>query len=200
MYSISLRLLFSLLFFFTLSFAAHGDETANRSDYMIKFTTSLGDILIETYPEEAPISVDNFVKYVESGFYDGTVFHRVIPDFVVQGGGMLPGMQQKQTRAGIQNEADNGLRNLIGTLSMARTSDPNSGTSQFFINLKNNDFLDHKSKTPAGWGYAVFAKVVEGMDVVDKIASVKTTTFGPYTDVPAEDVVLIKAEVVEEAN
>ncbi len=165
---------------------------------MVKFTTSMGDILIELYPDEAPISVDNFVKYVESGFYDGTIFHRVIPDFVVQGGGMLPGMQQKSTREGIKNEADNGLNNLAGTLSMARTNDPNSATSQFFINLKNNDFLDHRDKTLNGWGYAVFGKIVEGMDVVDKMASAKTTSFGPYSDVPAEDIVLIKAEVVPE--
>ncbi|KAA3631609.1 MAG: peptidyl-prolyl cis-trans isomerase [Proteobacteria bacterium] len=165
---------------------------------MVKFTTSLGEILIELYPDDAPESVENFVKYVESGFYDGTIFHRVIPDFVVQGGGMNPGMQQKPTRDPIKNEADNNLKNLAGSLSMARTNDPHSATSQFFINLKNNDFLDYRSKTPAGWGYAVFAKVVDGMDVVDKMASVKTTTFGPYSDVPAEDVVLIKAEIVDD--
>ncbi|GJL82897.1 MAG: peptidyl-prolyl cis-trans isomerase [marine bacterium B5-7] len=164
---------------------------------MIKFTTSLGDIFIEVYPDEAPITVENFVKYVEDGFYDGTIFHRVIPDFVVQGGGMEPGMQQKPTRDPIRNEADNGLKNTAGTLSMARTNDPDSATSQFFINLKNNEFLDFRSKTPSGWGYAVFAKVVDGIDVVDKMAQVKTTTFGPHSDVPSEDVVLIKAEVVE---
>ena len=165
---------------------------------MVKFTTSLGEILIELYPDDAPLTVENFIQYVESGFYDGTIFHRVIPDFVVQGGGMLPGMQQKQTREPIRNEADNNLKNLAGSLSMARTNDPHSASSQFFINLKNNEFLDYREKTPSGWGYAVFAKVVEGMDVVDKMAAVKTTTFGPYADVPAEDVLLIKAEVVED--
>ncbi len=185
-------------FLFTSGSTVLADDASHRSTTMIKFTTSLGDILIELYPEEAPVTVENFVEYVESGFYDGTIFHRVIPDFVVQGGGMQPGMQQKPTRKGIQNEADNGLNNLAGTLSMARTNDPNSATSQFFINLKNNDFLDHRDKTPQGWGYAVFARVVDGMAVVDKMAAVKTTTFGPYGDVPVEDIVLIKAEVVPE--
>jgi len=168
----------------------------NRSSPMVKFQTSLGDILIELYPDDAPVTVENFVTYVESGFYDGTIFHRVIPGFVVQGGGMQPGMQQKSTREPITNEADNNLNNLAGTLSMARTNEPHSATSQFFINLKNNDFLDHRGKTPQGWGYAVFGKVVEGMSVVEKMAAVKTTSFGPYSDVPAEDIVLIKAEVV----
>lgn len=164
---------------------------------MVKFSTSLGDIMIELYPDEAPKSVENFVQYVNDGFYDGTIFHRIIPNFVVQGGGMEPGLQQKNTRDPIENEADNGLKNLVATLSMARTNDPNSATSQFFINLKNNDFLDHRNKTPSGWGYAVFAKVVDGMHVVEQMAEVATTTVGPYSDVPAEDVTLIKAEVVE---
>ncbi len=184
--------LISLLF---ISTGVAGADS--RSENMVKFTTSLGEITIELYPDEAPISVQNFLDYVESGFFDGTIFHRVIPDFVVQGGGMLPGMQQKQTRDPIKNEADNGLKNLAGTLSMARTNAPDSATSQFFINLKNNEFLDHRNKTPSGWGYAVFGKVTEGMDIVDKMAAVKTTSFGPYGDVPAEDIVLIKAEVVE---
>ncbi len=192
------RFFLAFMVFFTTVSAAPGAESTTRNANMVKFTTSMGELLIELYPDEAPISVDNFVKYVESGFYDGTIFHRVIPGFVVQGGGMLPGMQQKSTGKGIKNEADNGLNNLAGTLSMARTNDPDSATSQFFINLKNNDFLDHRSKTPQGWGYAVFGKVVEGMDVVDKMAGVKTTTFGPYGDVPVEDIVVIKAEVVAE--
>lgn len=193
-----LKIFLFSLFLLTSGSTVLADDASHRSTTMIKFTTSLGDILIELYPDEAPVTVENFVEYVENGFYDGTIFHRVIPDFVVQGGGMLPGMQQKPTRKGIQNEADNGLNNLAGTLSMARTNDPNSATSQFFINLKNNDFLDHRGKTPQGWGYAVFARVVEGMAVVDKMAAVKTTTFGPYGDVPVEDIVLIKAEVVPE--
>ncbi len=189
------RMAAALISLFLLSTGVAGADS--RSDNMVKFTTSLGEITIELYPDEAPISVQNFLDYVESGFFDGTIFHRVIPDFVVQGGGMLPGMQQKQTRDPIKNEADNGLKNLAGTLSMARTNAPDSATSQFFINLKNNEFLDHRNKTPSGWGYAVFGKVTEGMDIVDKMAAVKTTSFGPYGDVPAEDIVLIKAEVIE---
>lgn len=167
------------------------------SNSMVKFSTSLGDVLIEMYPEKAPVTVKNFLQYVEDGFYDGTIFHRVIPGFVVQGGGMQSGMVQKTTRDPIKNEADNGLKNLVGSLSMARTNDPDSASSQFFINLKNNEFLDHTAKTPQGWGYAVFAAVTEGMHVVEKMAGVTTTSIGGHQDVPVEDVVIIKAEIVE---
>ncbi len=191
------RFVLPVLFLFSISAGASAAGSDSRSSNMVKFSTSLGDILIEMLPDEAPLSVDNFLEYVNSGFFDGTIFHRVIPGFVIQGGGMEPGMQQKPTRDPIKNEADNGLRNLIATLSMARTNDPDSATSQFFINLKNNDFLDHRNKTPSGWGYAVFARVIEGMDVVEKIAAVRTATVGPHGDVPEEDVVLIKAEVTE---
>lgn len=166
-----------------------------RSNSMIKFETSLGSFTIELDDENAPISAANFREYAESGFFDGTIFHRVIPGFMVQGGGMEPGMNQKQNNAPIQNEADNGLKNLTGSLSMARTGDPHSATSQFFINVNDNAFLDHTGKNPQGWGYAVFAKVVEGMDVVHSMVKVKTGNVGSHGDVPVEDIVVIKAEV-----
>lgn len=165
---------------------------------MIKMTTSLGDITIELYPEEAPISVQNFIDYVESGHFDGLIFHRVIPGFVVQGGGFTPEMEQKQTRDPIKNEADNGLKNSRGTLSMARTPDPDSATSQFFVNLVDNAFLDHTAPTAQGWGYAVFAKVVEGMDVVDAMATKQTGNQGRHSDVPVEPIVIENAVIVAE--
>ena len=163
---------------------------------MITMTTSLGEIKIEMYPDEAPVTVANFLEYVESGFFDGTIFHRVIPGFVVQGGGFTPDMKQKSTRAPIINEADNGLKNDKGTLSMARTQDPESATSQFFINLTDNEFLNFKSKSAQGWGYAVFARVVEGMDVVEKMAEVQTGQSGMHSDVPVTPIVVEKAEVM----
>lgn len=144
---------------------------------VVVFSMPDGDISIELFPEKAPITVKNFLDYVESGFYDGTIFHRVIPGFVIQGGGFTSDMQQKTTQAAIKNEADNGLKNARGTLSMARTSDINSATSQFFVNLKDNANLDHG---PGSFGYAVFGRVIDGMDVVDKIAAVQTTTKGHY--------------------
>jgi cyclophilin family peptidyl-prolyl cis-trans isomerase len=162
--------------------------------------TSMGDIVIELFPKEAPKTVENFLQYVRDGFYDGTIFHRVIPGFVIQGGGFTAEMQRKETRPPIVNEADNGLRNLRGTLSMARTREINSATSQFFINLVDNRALDHRDNTPAGFGYAVFGKVVKGMDVVDAIAKVETHTVGPYDNVPVEPVVIEKAVVLGEEN
>ncbi len=159
--------------------------------------TSLGDITVELDTVKAPVTSENFLAYVASGHYDGTIFHRVIPGFMIQGGGFTANMQQKPTCAAIANEADNGLKNSRGTLAMARTSDPHSATSQFFINLKNNAFLDHTAKTGSGWGYTVFAKVVEGMDVVDAIAEVPTGNSGPHSDVPTEPVVITKASLVE---
>ena len=164
---------------------------------MIIFTTNFGDIKIELDFENAPKTSENFKQYVVDGYYDGTIFHRVIDGFMLQGGGFEPGMKQKATRANIENEADNGLKNDVGTLSMARTSDPHSASSQFFINVKNNDFLNHSSKTMQGWGYAVFAKVVDGMDVVNQIKGVKTTSAAGHQDVPAEDVVIEKAVWVD---
>jgi len=165
---------------------------------MIRMTTSMGVIDIELFDKEAPVSAQNFADYAKEGFFDGLIFHRVIPDFVIQGGGFMPGMKRRETRAPIPNEADNGLQNLRGTLSMARTNDPHSATSQFFINLKDNAFLDHSGKNPNGWGYAVFGKVVAGMDVVDKIAAAPTGSQAGHEDVPDEDVVVEKAEILTE--
>jgi cyclophilin family peptidyl-prolyl cis-trans isomerase len=166
---------------------------------MVRFSTSLGDFDIELFPKEAPTTVENFLKYVDDGFFDGTIFHRIVPGFVIQGGGLTADYRQKPNRAPIQNEADNGLKNLRGSLSMARTSDINSATSQFFVNLKDNDFLDHKSKTSSGYGYAVFAKVTQGMDVVDKIAAVSTGRKKGYDDAPLEDVVIVSARRIDAA-
>jgi cyclophilin family peptidyl-prolyl cis-trans isomerase len=158
---------------------------------MIRFDTSLGAFIIELLDKEAPVSSANFGQYVDEKFFDGTIFHRVIPGFVIQGGGMLPGMKQKQTHSPIKNEATNGLKNLRGTLSMARTNDINSATSQFFVNLVDNAFLDHQG--PRNYGYAVFGRVTEGMDVIDKIAAVRTGSSRGHDDVPVEDVVVTSA-------
>jgi peptidyl-prolyl cis-trans isomerase B (cyclophilin B) len=164
---------------------------------MVVLTTNFGDIKIELFAEEAPKTVENFLNYVTSGFYDGVIFHRVIPGFMVQGGGMLPGMEEKDENASIKNEANNGLKNDRGTLAMARTQEPHSASSQFFINSADNAFLNFRSETPDGWGYCVFAKVVEGMDVVDKISAVETGRSGYHQDVPTEEVIIEKAVVVE---
>ena len=177
------------------TFAAHANQQMENK-IMVKLSTSMGEITLELDAENAPITVANIVSYVDSGHYDNTIFHRVIPGFVIQGGGLVSGMQEKQTGTPIQNEADNGLKNLIGAICMARTNDPNSATSQFFINLKDNHFLDHTEKTESGWGYAVFGRVVSGMDVVEKIAAAETGNVGYHSDVPLEDVVLEKAERV----
>ena len=158
--------------------------------------TSLGNFDVELFPNEAPISAANFEQYAADGHFDSTIFHRVIPNFMVQGGGFEVGMKQKATDAQIQNEANNGLKNKHYTLAMARTSDPHSATAQFFINTKDNGFLDFKSKTPQGYGYAVFGKVIDGMDVVDKIKAVKTSRKGYHEDVPVEDVIIEKAEII----
>lgn len=163
----------------------------------ILLKTSLGDLTLELDGVKAPLSTENFVDYVTSGHFDGTIFHRVIPGFMVQGGGFTAEMAQKPTRAPIANEADNGRKNARGTLAMARTSDPNSATAQFFINVADNDFLDHKAKTLQGWGYAVFGEVVEGMEVVDQIVAVPTGNHGPHSDVPREPVTIDKATVLE---
>ncbi len=164
---------------------------------MIKLHTSLGVIGIELDSARAPATAANFLQYAQDGFYDGTLFHRVIPNFMIQGGGLEPGMSQKPTRAPIRNEADNGLKNEVGTIAMARTSEPHSASSQFFINLQDNGFLDFRSPTAQGWGYCVFGRVVEGMDVVQAIARVQTTGRRGHQDVPVEDVVITKAEVVD---
>lgn len=179
---------------FTIVAASHSQTGENP---MVKMTTNLGVIEIELLPNQAPNTTANFLKYVEEGYFDGLIFHRVIPNFVIQGGGFEPGMKQKTTKDPIQNEADNGLKNERGTLSMARTSDPHSATSQFFLNLADNDFLDHKAKNSDGWGYAVFAKVVSGMDVVDAIAQTPTGKVGGHSDVPLQDVVMQRVEQVQ---
>jgi peptidyl-prolyl cis-trans isomerase B (cyclophilin B) len=160
----------------------------------VQLTTSLGAIRLELDEDKAPVSVANFLGYVDQGHYDGTVFHRVIKGFMLQGGGFAPGMDQKPTGAPIANEAANGLANDKYTIAMARTAAPHSATAQFFINSTDNDFLNFRSESPQGWGYAVFGKVVEGKDVVDQIEGVKTGRRGGFDDVPLEDVVILKAE------
>jgi len=165
---------------------------------MIKLETSMGDIFIELDEAKAPKTSANFLSYVKSGHYDGTIFHRVIDGFMIQGGGMSADMKEKTTQSPIQNEAHNGLKNAAYSIAMARTSDPHSATAQFFINVKNNDFLDHKGKTPDGWGYTVFGKVAKGHPVVNKIKTVPTGRKGMHDDVPVTPIVINKAEVVEE--
>ena len=162
---------------------------------MILFSTSHGEFRVELFNDDAPVSAKNFLDYAESGHFDGTIFHRVIPNFMLQGGGFMPDMQQKQTQAPIKNEADNGLKNERGTLSMARTSDVNSATSQFFVNLVDNAFLDHGGRD---FGYAVFGRIADGMDVIDKIAAVATGNKGGHQDVPLEPVIVESAKVVDE--
>jgi peptidyl-prolyl cis-trans isomerase A (cyclophilin A) len=161
---------------------------------MIRFETTLGNFTIEFFEKEAPTTVENFRKYVADEFFDGTIFHRIVPGFVIQGGGFTEDMSQKKNRAPIKNEADNGLKNTRGSLSMARTNDINSATSQFFVNLKDNDFLDHQR---GNFGYAVFARVTEGMDVIDKIAAVKTGKRRGFDDVPAEAVVMTSVRKID---
>ena len=163
---------------------------------MIRFTTNMGVFDVELNEAAAPKTCENFLSYVRSGFYNGTIFHRVISGFMIQGGGFEPGLKQKQTKAPIENEANNGLKNDKYTIAMARTNDPHSATSQFFINVADNDFLNHTSPTPRGWGYAVFGKVVAGTDVVDAIAAVRTASRSWYGDVPVEDVVMEKVEEI----
>lgn len=164
---------------------------------MLRMTTTLGDIDIELDYENAPKSAANFEQYARDGHFNGTLFHRVIDGFMIQGGGLLPDMSPKPTRDPIENEANNGLKNVTGSLAMARTGDPHSATSQFFINVADNAFLDFTSPTTQGWGYAVFGKVVNGMDVVNKIKSVATTSRAGHQDVPAEDIVIEKVEIIE---
>lgn len=164
---------------------------------MIRLHTNHGVIALELDAERAPRSAENFLGYVKSGHYDNTVFHRVINGFMIQGGGFEPGMKQKPTGAPIENEARNGLKNARYTIAMARTSDPHSATAQFFINVADNEFLDHTAPNAQGWGYCVFGKVVDGLDVVDRIKGVRTTRIGMHQDVPETDVVIERAEIVE---
>jgi len=170
---------------------------AKKMNPQVRLTTSAGIIELELDAAKAQVTVKNFLEYVDAGFYDGTIFHRVIPSFMIQGGGFEPGMKEKsKTSKPIQNEADNGLKNLAGTIAMARTNDPHSASAQFFINAKDNGFLNHSSKTSQGWGYAVFGKVTQGMDIVKKIEAVKTGNVKGHGDVPLEDVVIQKAEKI----
>ena len=179
------RTLISIMIVLTVVFAAIAGDNPR-----VEMDTTKGKIILELYADKAPKTVKNFLAYVDAGFYDGTIFHRVIPNFMIQGGGFTADMRQKKTRAPIDNEADNGLRNERGTIAMARTSNPHSAMAQIFINTKNNDFLNHKGKSPQGWGYAVFGRVVEGMDVVDAVSGVKTGIRGPFRDVPTDPVVI----------
>ena len=165
---------------------------------MVIMKTTFGEIRLELDAQKAPKTVANFLNYAREGFYDGTIFHRVIDNFMIQGGGFDADMQQKSTGAPIENEADNGLKNDFGTIAMARTNDPHSATAQFFINVKDNDFLNHSGKNPQGWGYAVFGKVTGGSEVLDKIRAVQTTSRGGHQDVPAEPVIIESVEVVED--
>ena len=177
-----------------LSTVLIGDDSQGETR-IVTLTTALGAIELQLDGGSAPGTVSNFIAYVEGGHYDGILFHRVIPNFMIQGGGMRAGLVENPTRAPIENEADNGLKNLRGTIAMARTQDPHSATAQFFINLKDNSFLDHTEKSPAGWGYAVFGQVISGMDVVDQIASVETGSVGYHEDVPIDDVIIEHARL-----
>jgi cyclophilin family peptidyl-prolyl cis-trans isomerase len=183
--------LVSIIIFSLLIIA--GSAIAEDINPKVVLETSKGKIVLELFPDNAPETVKNFLDYVDAKYYDGTVFHRVIPNFMIQGGGFTTDMKRKTTQAPIKNEADKGLKNERGTISMARTGDPHSATAQFFINSKNNDFLNHRSKTQQGWGYTAFGKVVEGMKTVDAISAVKTKTLGGFRDVPAEPVVITSA-------
>ncbi len=182
-----------LLLLAVVSFFTFAPLSSHAAEPLIIMETSKGTITIELYDDRAPVSCENFRKYVQDGFYDGLIFHRVIPGFMIQGGGFEPGMKKRKTRKPIFNEADNGLKNRRGTLSMARTASVNSATGQFFLNVNDNRSLDHRGMTQSGYGYAVFGRVVEGMDVADAIVSVPRGQRGMYGDVPDEDVLIIKA-------
>ena len=181
-------ILISTMVVLVIAFAANAGDNPR-----IEMETTKGKIVLELYADKAPQTVKNFLAYVDTGFYDGTIFHRVIPNFMIQGGGFTADMKQKDARPPIDNEADNGLRNERGTIAMARTSNPHSATAQFFINTKGNDFLDFKARNNSGWGYAVFGRVIQGMDIVDAIENTKTTTKSGYQDVPKQAVIMESA-------
>jgi cyclophilin family peptidyl-prolyl cis-trans isomerase len=190
---------FAAVSLISCGFAFAADPVKKGGNPVVLLETSMGNVKVELYPDKAPITVKNFLMYVKEGHYDGLVFHRVIRDFMIQGGGFTPDMKEKRpAHPPIRNEAGNGLRNDRGTIAMARTAVVDSATAQFFINVVNNDFLNHTNKTPQGFGYAVFGKVVEGMDVVDKIRNVSTGSAGRFQDVPKDHVAILKASVVGE--
>ena len=182
--------IFKYLFLITIIFTNKGVSAEMATNTIITIKTTLGDIKLELFDDKAPKTSENFKKYIKSGFFSNTIFHRVISDFMIQGGGFTAEMQQKDTLSPIENEANNMLSNQRGTIAMARTNDPHSASSQFFINLKDNTFLDFKSETIQGWGYCVFGKVLEGLETVDKIALVPTGSYGPYQDVPNEPIII----------
>lgn len=190
-----MRTRLTLILLILLLLAPLNTMGAGSENPQVVIETSMGNIVLELFPGQATKTVDNFLGYVRWGHYDGTVFHRVMPNFMIQGGGLSSDMKEKSTGMSIKNEADNGLKNKRGTVAMARTQDPHSATAQFFINIKDNKFLDHTAETSQGWGYAVFGKVIEGMDVVDAISKVKTGTKGSYQNVPLEPVFIVKATV-----
>jgi len=186
----------AMLFCMVILPVATAQVQADSKLPVVRMQTNVGNIDIEFYPDKAPKTVENFLSYVKQGYFNGLIFHRVIPGFVIQGGGFEKGMNKRKSGPPIKNEADNGLRNLTGTLSMARTSDPHSASSQFFINLVDNRSLDYSGKNARGWGYAVFAKVIDGMDTVKKIAATPTGSKPPYRDVPQKDVYIIDAKII----
>jgi len=188
----NVRLLVLGLFLFSFSVVSFAADRVK-----VKMTTNQGDIVLELYPDKAPLTVKNFVNYVDMNFYKKTIFHRVIKGFMIQGGGFTNAQDRKKTLSPIKNEADNGLKNDRGTIAMARTNDPHSATTQFFINLKNNDFLNHTRKTMNGWGYTVFGKVIQGMDVVDKIAGVKTIVTAGQQNIPIDPIYIENMEVIK---
>jgi peptidyl-prolyl cis-trans isomerase B (cyclophilin B) len=191
------KIIFFMLLLLTSTHSFSTEKIMSETQTKVKLTTTLGEIIIQLNTEKAPLSSANFLTYVNEGFYNGTIFHRVIPDFMAQGGGFDTSFNQKAVHAPIKNEANNGLTNTRGTLAMARTNDPNSATAQFFINYKDNTFLNHTSQTTSGWGYAVFGEVVEGMDIVDAMAKQPTSNRGGHQDVPKTDIIIEKAEVVK---
>jgi peptidyl-prolyl cis-trans isomerase B (cyclophilin B) len=186
-----------ILLLITSTHSFSTEKTMSDTQTKVKLTTTLGEIIIQLNTEKAPISSANFLTYVNEGFYNGTIFHRIIPDFMAQGGGFDTSFNQKPVHASIKNEANNGLTNTRGTLAMARTNDPNSATAQFFINYKDNSFLNHTSQTASGWGYAVFGEVIEGMDVVDAMSTQATSNRGGHQDVPKTDIIIEKAELIK---
>ena len=191
------NIVLAMMLFLTTTYSFATENKMSDTQNKVKLTTNLGVIVIQLNAEKAPVSTENFLTYVKEGYYSGTVFHRIIPGFMAQGGGFDTDFNQKEVHASIKNEADNGLKNTRGTLAMARTSDPDSATAQFFINYKDNSFLDYSSPTPNGWGYAVFAEVIEGMDVVDAMADAPTGNRGGHQDVPKENIIIEKAEIIE---